>query len=95
MASLVLLFSQLVRPQNTNLAFVSTLASSSFTTSCVAAMSSSTSQKPLPKDSNKYDSGVEDQVQEPRMLGLETQVQYDREFVTQFLNFERGGRGEV
>jgi hypothetical protein len=31
------------------------------------------------------------------MFGLEseTQVQYDREFVTQFLNFERDGRGEV
>ncbi|KAJ6682465.1 hypothetical protein OIU85_019159 [Salix viminalis] len=67
MASLVLLLSQLVRPQNTNLAFVSTLASSSFTTSCAAAMSSTSNQKPLPKESNKYDSsGIEDQVQEPR-----------------------------
>ncbi|KAB5556615.1 hypothetical protein DKX38_007524 [Salix brachista] len=67
MASLVLLLSQLVRPQNTNLAFVSTLASSSLTTSCAAAMSSTSNQKPLPKESNKYDSsGIEDQVQEPR-----------------------------
>ena len=66
MASLVLLLSQLVRPQNTNRAFVSTLASSSFTTSCAAAMSSTANQKPLPKDSNKYESGIEDQVQEPR-----------------------------
>ncbi|KAJ6398088.1 hypothetical protein OIU77_018989 [Salix suchowensis] len=66
MASLVLLLSQLVRPQNTNLAFVSTLASSSFTTSCAAAMSSTSNQKTLPKESNKYDSsGIEDQVQEP------------------------------
>ncbi|KAG5245338.1 hypothetical protein IMY05_005G0076000 [Salix suchowensis] len=67
MASLVLLLSQLVRPQNTNLAFVSTLASSSFTTSCATAMSSTSNQKTLPKESNKYDStGIEDQVQEPR-----------------------------
>ncbi|CAK7337871.1 unnamed protein product [Dovyalis caffra] len=66
MASLVLLLSQLVRPQNTNMAFVSSLPSSSFTTSCVAAVTSSTARKLLPKDSNKYESEIEDQIQEPR-----------------------------